>query len=337
MVKTWMVTNKAKKATYLRREPIHDHNSSNVVRLVRNGELVAGEFVFVRRASREAGLIKIRHLQDHCGASMKIKNADGSSTTLMRRQAIESTGEGNTVCYAAEGELVSGEFLFVKYKDDKKGGYIKLKYVVQKDDKDRTKSQNVAPEDDKGLTLNYVTQQKWAVLDATHDGAWLRRLPVPERSKQNIISLIRNGNVVWGDFLFARASSTNTGFVNCQDLEQLSLRTWKVKASTASMRKQPFYVDPPMVELTTGEELEGEFIYVVAEKGSGYIKRHYLTAISSQDGDYVTNVVNNCKLSETARKTDIWEPSRENQTKPDKSNSEMATKKASSSSTLIAV
>merc|ERR1740121_1379305 len=127
--KHWVVKTSGGKATYLHREPSRYDSSSNAAGVLRNGQLLVGEFMHVRRASRETGFIKVRHMEPTCGSTWRVRNADGSPTTLLRKQPLEAHDAGNAVGYASEGELLESEFLFVCRVNEKKGGFVRWKHV----------------------------------------------------------------------------------------------------------------------------------------------------------------------------------------------------------------
>ncbi|CAK0861607.1 unnamed protein product [Prorocentrum cordatum] len=123
--KHWVVKTSGGKATYLHREPSRYDSSTNAAGMLKNGQLLVGEFMHVRRASRETGFIKVRHMEPTCGSTWRVRNADGAATTLLRRQPLEAHDAGNAVGYASEGELLESEFLFVCRVNEKKGGFVR--------------------------------------------------------------------------------------------------------------------------------------------------------------------------------------------------------------------
>jgi len=127
--------------------------------------------------------------------------------------------------------------------------------------------------------------QRWAVMDSVHDGAWLRKAPLPDRSEQNVICLIANGETVFGDFVHVRRATGEAGFVRFRELEQQSGKTWRVNNASAALWKRPNGETDAAnraCDINLGERVEGEFILVYRLDGKrcGYIKRSYLTALS---------------------------------------------------------
>mmetsp|Transcript_62072 Transcript_62072/g.176330 ORF Transcript_62072/g.176330 Transcript_62072/m.176330 type:complete len:286 (-) Transcript_62072:227-1084(-) len=283
MVKRWTVKNKAKKLSFLRREPQQDSSKANVMRLVKNGQEVAGEFLHVCRASREVGYVKMKDMQQQCGSSWKITNSDGAHTTLLRKLPLESHDVANTVGYAAEGEVVVAEFLFVVPKGEKRGGYIKLRHLRPIDD---------SPDAGVPVASQWPPSlQVWAVMDSNHDGAWLRIQPHADNTRANVVCLIPNGDKVAGDFLCVRRISGEAGFVKFKDLRVLRAdgKAWRVRsakgAATTPLRREPaesLDATNVVAQLTEGERLDGEYVFVIHKDGErkGYVKRRYLTALA---------------------------------------------------------
>lgn len=281
MVKKWVVKHSGHKATYLRKEPNHDDSARNVLALVPNGELVAGEFVHLRRASREAGFIKVKHLEAQCGKSWRICNADKAPSTLLRRQPQEAHDSGNAGGYANEGEIVSGEFVFVT-RTDKTSGYIRRKHL-----RAHASTSKSAPSPPHASPSQGA--QRWVVMDSNHDGAWLRREPVSDRSAANIVRLIPNGDHVVGEFVRVRRASGDEGFIEFRYLEAQGPRSWRVNSgsptSTTVLRKDPCGGNDESNALSlilNGELMEGEYVYIHHRGGkrTGYIKRCHLTAMA---------------------------------------------------------
>jgi len=283
-----VVKHSGHKSTFLRKEPIPDRGASNVLAVVKNGVLVIGDCLLVRRASREAGFVQLRHLKLEHGSSWKIQNADGASTTPLRKQpqdlarasAQEASEQTSVVGYASEGEVVDGDFLWVTKQGEKRGGYMKLCHL-------RT------PRSDKVVRVSTPLPppegQRWVVMDASHDGAWLRREPRSERGADNgnVVCLLANGAVVVGDFVHVRRPGGESGLLRLANLEQLGGgRCWRVHAdSTVILRREPTEASDEgntAGHVKEGEVVEGEFVFVarIDRKRSGYVKRRYLTALA---------------------------------------------------------
>merc|ERR1740121_1171336 len=263
--KHWVVKTSGGKATYLHREPSRYDSSSNAAGVLRNGQLLVGEFMHVRRASRETGFIKVRHMEPTCGSTWRVRNADGSPTTLLRKQPLEAHDAGNAVGYASEGELLESESSPAMATGGRCGA--------------AAPGPRRAPPAPRG--------PEWTVLDREHDGAWLRRAPRSDLGQQNVVCLVRNGDVVVGDLLHVRRQGAQEGAVRLRDLEQLSARAWRVRSS-GGFPRAPLWREPaaPLDAANTvgqakeGEQVEGEFVFVTRKDGkrSGYVRPKYLTA-----------------------------------------------------------
>lgn len=293
MGKYWVVKNSGRKATYLHREPVRDDSASNVVALLKNGQLLSGEFMHVRRASRETGFVKVKHMEPQCGSTWRVRNADGSPTTLLRKQPQEPHDAGNAVGYAAEGELLDSEFLFVLRLNEKRGGHVRWKYIKA------TRAPLVAaPSTTEEAEVAVVAAkpplcrlegQQWAVLDSGHDGAWLRTEPRSDRSQQNVVCLVRNGDTVVGELVHVRRKNGQEGLMKFQDLEQLPAKAWRVR-NAGGFAKTPLWRMPleqldaanTVAYATEREQVEGEFVFVIRKDGKrkGYMKRQYLAALA---------------------------------------------------------
>jgi hypothetical protein len=350
MVKQWVVRNTAYKGTHIRKDPLQDKSAGNVLAVVPNGEVVFGEFMLIRRASRELGFVKARHLLHQCGRSWAIRNAEGSAATLVRKQPHEAYDSGNTVGYANEGEHVDSEFVFVNRalhqnlpSAAQRGGFVKLRHLkewkakVPKPFPDvppvgigsatgsaagtigsaltvvasstSSSGAHVAPV--AGLTLTPQefssssapsekassrsslvsipdSVQKWLVMDSSHDGAWLRKLPRSDRGQENVIRLVPNGDIVAGEFLHVRRRSGEAGYVKFHNLvEEPGGRSWRVRCtagSTVSLNREPREACDPgkvIAHAKEGETVEGEFVYVYHKmKRAGHIKRRHLSAMA---------------------------------------------------------
>eukprot|EP00933_Yihiella_yeosuensis_P046741 TRINITY_DN4234_c1_g4_i1.p1 TRINITY_DN4234_c1_g4~~TRINITY_DN4234_c1_g4_i1.p1 ORF type:complete len:305 (+),score=62.81 TRINITY_DN4234_c1_g4_i1:66-980(+) len=299
MVKQWTVKNGKRKASHFRKEPTADDRESNVLGLLKNGESVLGEFLLVRRASREMGFVKVKHLEKQHGHTWQVRNSDGTASTLLRKHPQETDDVNNTVGYAMEGELVEGEFLFVVRKGERRGGYMKVKNLRAVSNPELPNPRQ--PDEDlaeraaliEGLKRPQPLQM-WTVMDSAHDGAWLRRGPTSDRSQQNIVCLVPNGADVTGEFIHVQAATSGQqGFVRFKDVQQKGSKVWLVKSSVGSaktpLRKEAKNPedddakDNTVCLLKEGERVDGEFIAVSYKQGKhqGYIKRHYLTALQA--------------------------------------------------------
>ncbi|CAE8648039.1 unnamed protein product [Polarella glacialis] len=198
-----------------------------------------------------------------------------------------------------EGELVEGEFVFVVKKGERRGGYVKVRNL-------RAAKENKVPEirsDEAELAvlaqgLRRPPEQRWAVMDSVHDGAWLRREPSGSSSSQNVVCLVPNGTIVLGDFVHLRRTREphEQGFVRFCDLHQQGPKAWAVR--TASGAVTTILQSEPKVSeasgerksatlLVQGEKVEGEFVFVSYKNGKheGFIKRHYLTALELKSSE----------------------------------------------------
>jgi len=299
MVKRWVVKNHGKKPSVLRKEPTQESSKSNVLRLLKTGDTVFGEFMHVRRASREEGYIKVRHIEQQCGTTWRIRNADGSSTTLLRKQPVESHDTTNTVGYALEGEVVIGEFVFVTHKDEKRGGYVKLRHLRAADHPASAASGTEAALDvalrltgsspsSSSSSPSSLQMQRWTVMDSGHDGAWLRKQPQSDTSKDNVACLLPNGEQVVGEFVYVRSATGEWGFVKFKDL-QAEGKAWRIHnkqgSLTTVMRRKPLEAQDSnnlVGHVVEGERVEGEFVFVIRLDGkhAGYVKRRYLMALA---------------------------------------------------------
>mmetsp|Transcript_123101 Transcript_123101/g.359428 ORF Transcript_123101/g.359428 Transcript_123101/m.359428 type:complete len:309 (+) Transcript_123101:81-1007(+) len=295
MVKRWIVKNHGKKSSFLRKEPTQEASKSNVMRSLKNGDVVFGEYMHVRRASTEEGYIKVRHIEQQCGTSWRIRNADGSNTTLLRKQPIESHDATNTVGYATEGEVVVGEFVFVTHKDEKRGGYVKLRHLRAADHPSSAVSGTASAmalaarlTGSSAAASSSLPIQRWTVLDSGHDGAWLRKQPQSDTSKANVECLLPNGEQVVGEFVYVRRSTGELGFVKFKDLRAEG-KAWRIQNAQGSLttvlRRKPLEAQDAKNlagHVVEGERVEGEFVYVIRMDGrrAGYVRRRYLAALA---------------------------------------------------------
>lgn len=296
MVKQWQVKSRRHKATYLRREPIEDHSERNVLALIQNGESVCGEFMFVRRASRETGFIQIQHLEHTSGNTWRIKNGDNCPTTLLRKHPQESDDSNNAAGSAMEGEHVDGEFIFVVKRGERRGGYVKVRHLKARQPKVLHCEQPMDAAEHVALAAALQRggqQQTWAVMDPVHDGAWLRKEPTVDRSTANILCLVPNGAIVIGEFIRVHhVTSGVQGFIRFRDLDQQGPKSWRVK-NYLDEAQTPLFAHACILEdqafdhvqqLSNGDRVDGEFILVNYKHGKrdskGFIKRQYLTALS---------------------------------------------------------
>jgi len=273
-------------------------DKSNVMRLLKTGDIVFGEFMHVRRASREEGYVKVKHLERLCGNSWKVRNADGLGTTLLRKMPLESYDATNTVGYATEGEVVIGEFIFVSHKDEKRGGYVKLRHLRAADHPvSATSGSDAAQQLASRLTgsspasssaSSAQPMQRWTVMDTGHDGAWLRKQPQSDSNNENVLCLLPNGEQVAGEFVYVRSTSGLRGFVKFKDL-QAEGKAWRVNSKTGTptmvLRRKPLELQDASNtagHVAEGERVEGEYVFVVRLDGkrAGYVKRRYLTALA---------------------------------------------------------
>jgi len=282
MVKRWILRKSGRRTLYLRREPTQETAPENILRSLKNGDIVSGEFMQVIRASREAGFVNIQHLERQCGSSWRIRNANGTASTLLRKHPNDSNDPSNTVGYAMEGELVVGEFVFVKYQDEKRGGYVKRDHLKAMDNDQNSDHTQASP------PLALLMQQRWTVMDASHDGAWLRKAPHAGSGRENVVCLLANGDTVVGDFIYIRRVTGECGFARFKDLEGDG-KMWRVRSAAGSaitvLRKRP--KEAPQAKdiscyASEGERVEGEFVFVSHKNGrrSGFVKRRYLTALA---------------------------------------------------------
>jgi len=281
MVKRWILRKSGRRTLYLRREPTQETAPENILRSLKNGDIVSGEFMQVIRASREVGFVNVQHLEPQCGSSWRIRNAHGTTSTLLRKHPNDSNDAPNTVGYATEGELVVGEFVFVKYQDDKRGGYVKRRHLKAMDNdknSDHTQASHSAA---------MLVQQRWTVMDASHDGAWLRRAPQAGCGRDNVVCLLANGDTVVGDFIYIRRVTGESGFARFKDLEGDG-KTWRIRSAAGSattvLRKRPkdgHEAKDMLCCAGEGERVEGEFVFVTHKNGRrcGFVKRRYLTAL----------------------------------------------------------
>lgn len=294
MVKRWVVKGGSHKATFLKKEPSQDQSEQNVIGTVKRGDLLTGEFLFVRRASLEAGFIKFKHLEHQCGMSWRVRNADGQSTTILQKQPQDLSDPANTVGFALEGELLEGEFLFVVRDNARKGGYVKVRHLkpVPMDEEPPQRQQLPSKPSQPAQLVSLPSkpsqaQQRWAVLDSDHDGAWLRKAPQADRSQQNVICLIANGSVVIGDYIYLQ-TSTSKGFLPYRSVQQIGPREWQLRSNASArdsiLRRRPGAPEDKVENIaaliTPGEHLTGEFILVSHKDGKyvGYVKKQYLVA-----------------------------------------------------------
>eukprot|EP00931_Biecheleriopsis_adriatica_P098486 TRINITY_DN7244_c0_g1_i1.p1 TRINITY_DN7244_c0_g1~~TRINITY_DN7244_c0_g1_i1.p1 ORF type:complete len:316 (-),score=64.55 TRINITY_DN7244_c0_g1_i1:171-1118(-) len=285
MVKEWIVKSGRHKATHFRKDAVGDNGDHNVLGMVKNGESVYGEFLFIRRASRETGFINVRHLEQQGGSSWLVRGADGTSSTLVSKHPQDSHDISNAVGYAMEGELVEGEYLFCMRRGEKRGGYVKVKHL--RPAKER-KLPELCPDPEEfaklAAGLRSKPTQRWAVMDSNHDGAWLRKQPSSDRSRQNILCLVMNGTVVDGEFMFvSKAESGEKGFLRFCDLEQQGATSWRVRRARSLLRQPRKGEDAANIVCTVseGERVDGEHVFVSCKNGKheGFIKRSYLTAL----------------------------------------------------------
>mmetsp|Transcript_55659 Transcript_55659/g.124204 ORF Transcript_55659/g.124204 Transcript_55659/m.124204 type:complete len:300 (+) Transcript_55659:38-937(+) len=285
MVKEWKVKAGGKhKSVHFRKLASPDDSEQNVLGMLKAGDSVYGEYLFIRRASREAGFVNLRHLEQQGGAWL-VANADGLSSTVLRKHATDASDASNILGYAMEGELVEGEFVFCMRRGEKRGGYVKIKHL--KPVKERLVRVEPPPDPVElaklAAALRSPSMPRWAVMDAGHDGAWLRRSPSGDRSSGNIVCLVPNGATVDGELVHLRwGESGERGFVPFKHLEQRGPKTWTMKRPHRLLRDPGPDEAAPGPELPEGAMLEGEFILVSYKSGKhqGYIKRHYLVAMA---------------------------------------------------------
>mmetsp|Transcript_75965 Transcript_75965/g.180677 ORF Transcript_75965/g.180677 Transcript_75965/m.180677 type:complete len:303 (+) Transcript_75965:93-1001(+) len=285
----WVVKNAPHKSTMVRKTPLKKSDDSNIVGTLKNGDIVSGEFLYVQRASREVGFVKTRHLEAQCGHTWRVCNDEGFTTTLLRRSPIEASDASNIAGKANDGELVTGEFLFIVSTKVPKGGYVKratlkpfrapMPAPVPISSQPAASSSTAAP-----------SQQQWVVMDSNHDGAWLRKEACSDRTSQNVVSLIRNGDKLAGDFVLVRRTADGLeGFMRFRHLEQLKGKSWRIRGAAGSgpvlLRKRPAEdrtAENTAGSVTAGDVVEGEYVYVTRLDGkkSGYVKRAHLTALA---------------------------------------------------------
>eukprot|EP00913_Durusdinium_trenchii_P003966 g3674.t1 len=225
MVKEWIVKSGIK--SHLRKQLLPDSSEQNVVAILKSGDSVYGEFLFIRRASRESGFLQLRQLEPQGGSKWLVSSSTG--TALLRKHPTEAEAQ-NVVGYAMDGELVDGEFLFCMRRGEKRGGYVKVKHL--KPVKERSLRIEPTPDPVELAKLARALRspghdgQRWAVLDAGHDGAPVGRIgvatiwgelriacttgscsfpsvPVLLLNKQQgeeLLQLCRSGRSVTGDF-----------------------------------------------------------------------------------------------------------------------------------------
>eukprot|EP00435_Cladocopium_sp_Y103_P069655 s528_g33.t1 len=315
MVQEWIVKSGVK-SVQLRKQPQPDSSEQNVLGMLKAGESVHGEFLFIRRASREAGFLRVQHLEPQGGSKWLVSASAGSA--LLRKHPTEAEAQGNSVGYAMDGELVDAEYLFCTRLGEKKGGYVKVKHLKRA----KERKMRVEPTLDSGefarlaeALRSKASGQRWAVLDSGHDGAWLRRRPSSDRTS-NIVCLVPNGAVVSGDWLHLRRgpfdaaserlpfgllalprifgkpqlglAGPDEGFLLFQRLEQQGPKTWRLKCDdvlreTAEAPARD--ANPQGVSLAADEVLEGEYVLVSYKDGKhqGFIKRHYLIATATEN------------------------------------------------------
>merc|ERR1712107_312450 len=97
--------------------------------------------------------------------------------------------------------MVNGEYVWVTRKGAKRGGYIKMCHLRAPP----RENPPVSPAP-KLSTPRVLEGQRWVVMDASHDGAWLRKRPVADhgKDKDNVVCLLANGTNVVGDFVYLR-------------------------------------------------------------------------------------------------------------------------------------
>merc|ERR1712150_64863 len=129
--------------------------------------------------------------------------------------------------------------------------------------------------------------QRWTVMDTGHDGAWLRKQPLSDSSKANVVCLLPNGEQVAGEFMYVRCSSGERGFVKFKDLRPDG-KAWRVSSShgamTTVLRRKPLEVQDSTNlagHVVDGDRVDGEFVFVIRLDGkrAGYVKRRYLMAL----------------------------------------------------------
>ncbi|CAK9005852.1 unnamed protein product [Durusdinium trenchii] len=283
MVKEWIVKSGIK--SHLRKQPLPDSSEQNVVAILKSGDSVYGEFLFIRRASRESGFLQLRQLEPQGGSKWLVSSSTG--TALLRKHPTEEEAQ-NVVGYAMDGELVDGEFLFCMRRGEKRGGYVKVKHL--KPVKERSLRIEPTPDPVELAKLARALRspghdgQRWAVLDAGHDGAWLRRRPSSDRSPSNILCLVPNGAVVDGDWLYLQRG-TDQGLLRFRNLRQEGPKLWRLTCDDR-LRPCPLPSRGPSggegVAVKAEEMVEGEYVLVSYKDGKhqGYIKRHYLIAMA---------------------------------------------------------
>ncbi|CAJ1328851.1 unnamed protein product [Effrenium voratum] len=259
MVREWIVKSGVK-AVHFRKQPVPDSSEQNVLGMLKAGDSVYGEFLHIRRASREAGFVKIGHVEQQGGSKWLVAGAVGGNA-LLTKHPTEAAENGNAVGYALDGELVDGEFLFCMRRGEKRGGYVKVKHLKPVKARQLRAEPPVDQEEMAQLAagLRAPSVQRWAVMDPGHDGAWLRREPSSSRSPENVVCLVPNGAVVEGEFL--QVHGPHAGCVLFKDVEQQGPKAWRVLRAT---RLRSSLGDK---ELGAGEMLEGEYVFVT------YLKR----------------------------------------------------------------
>lgn len=291
MVKQWIVKSGRHKATYFRKDALGDYSEQNVLGLVKNGESVIGDFLLIRRASREAGFVKVRHLEKQPGSTWLVRNADGAPSTLLRKHPQEVHDPSNTVGYAMEGEMVEGEYLFCVRAGERRGGFVKVRHLKPAKEPKLPVAAAQDPAEVAALAagLRSKPMQRWVIMDSSHDGAWMRKEPSVDRSPKNILCLVPNGTVVVGEFLHVHRPSTGeSGFLQIFDVEQRGPKHWSPKRNDVALLMRPSTAEDSNVvsKLVAGERLEGEYIHVSHKSGKheGFIKRQYLTALAHAQG-----------------------------------------------------
>lgn len=275
------------KSGQLRKQPQPDSSEQNVLGMLKAGESVQGEFLFIRRASREAGFLRVQQLEPQGGSKWLVSASTGSA--VLRKHPTEAEAQGNSLGYAMDGELVDAEFLFCTRLGEKKGGYVKVKHLKRAKERKMRVEPTLDPDEFARLAKALRSKesgQRWAVLDSGHDGAWLRQRPSSDRSS-NVICLVPNGAVVSGDWLHLRRGP-DEGFLLFHRLEQQGPKTWRLKSDDVlreTAGPQARDAKPLGASLAADEVLEGEYVLVSYKDGrhQGFIKRHYLIAMASTE------------------------------------------------------
>lgn len=300
MVKAWQVKHSGQKAAYMRKEPRRDDSEANVLALVPNGEVVTGEFMYISRASTEAGFVKLKHLEQQCGTSWRVRHAEGYPTTLVRKQPTESQDPTNTVGYAHDGEIVEGGFIFAHRKSEKRGGFFKIRHLRTLRNSSKALSSGQTsdmPASKIARSASADSVQRWAVNGASPGGASMRKEPRSDSTAANVVRLIANGDEVLGEFVHVHCSNGDVGFVKFTNLERQSGtggKTWRVRCRADAvsatergtlLRRHP-HVSCSSVNtvavLKEGELVDAEYMKVAHTIGAwtGYIKLNYLTPLA---------------------------------------------------------